>query len=368
MPVRTSKDRPILLLGAYGRGNIGDDAFTLCATELFKGRTIYINAAHNLLLPQEAVGKVRTISTDSIKDIIAKLHLLLSVKEIIYWGGDLWVKLYGTKRPRRLLYKMLAINLLMRLTGKKVHYIGCGIGPLAGFSLWLARLSAGLAETIVVREQRSADTLRIPSIKVLPDLTINLPYNKPLLHKLPNGKPFVIVISVLWSIPDRKRNFPKLLNQISKLLDSLPSKDFSITLLPMQISSTEKFDDLWAAKQLEKQIKKHTVTIHTARDIEAAIKCLRECHLVIGTRLHANILAILNATPSIGIAYRPKVRSFFTDNQLNEYCLGLDNLEGLENLFKKVYSNYHTIAQLFHHASEYNLNQKTAYAELVKEL
>lgn len=359
--------KPILLLGAYGRGNAGDDVFILSAASLFADRTLYINSADDSLLPQQARGRFQTISTVSPKDMLKKIRLFLGVGDVVYWGGDLWVKLYGTKTPRQLLYKMVIVNALLRVSGKRIYYIGCGIGDLTGYSRWLARLSGRMAQTIVVREQRSAQVLSLTNLKVLPDLAINLPHHQATLHALPTTRPFHIVVSVLWSIPEPERNFPQLISHIADLLNGLPTKDFRITLLPMHITG-EMHDDLWASEQLAELIKKHQVSMHTERDLDSIIKLLAESDLVIGTRLHADILAVLNATPAIGISYRPKVRSFFADNQLGAYCLDLDDLAELPRLFHEVHDHYAEVSRTFYEVSKHNLSRRSEYAALVRGL
>jgi len=363
----TTPPKPILLLGAYGRGNAGDDVFILSAAALFQDRILYINSADDSLLPAQVKDHIKTISTVSAWDLFKKIKLFLSIKEVVYWGGDLWVKLYGTRTPRRLLYKMVLTNALLRASGKQVHYIGCGIGDLHGYSRWLARLSARMAKTVVVREQRSSQVLNLGKLQVLPDLAINLPYHQTVLHTMPSSQPFSIVISVLWSVPDPAYNFPKLIEHIARLVDELPAKDFKITLLPMHIPG-EMHDDLWASKQLAQQIKKRTVDIYIARDLPAIIDCLAKSNLVIGGRLHANILAALNATPCIGISYRPKVRSFFADNKLDEYCLGLDEIARLPEIFHTIYENYAAVSETFYQVSERNLSKRAAYAALIRGL
>lgn len=364
---QNTPSKPILLLGAYGRGNAGDDVFILSAASLFAGRTLYINSADDSLLPQQARGVMQTISTVSPKDLLKKIKLFLNVGEVVYWGGDLWVKLYGTKTPRQLLYKMVIVNALLRVAGKRIYYVGCGIGDLHGYSRWLARLSGRMAKTIVVREQRSAEVLSLGNLKVLPDLAINLPHHHAVLHTFPTDRPFRLVISVLWSIPDPARNFPRLIDQIAELLNNLPAKDFEITLLPMH-STGEAHDDLWASEQLAKRIKKHKIHMYGDRNLSSIIKLLAESDLVIGTRLHADILAVLNATPAIGISYRPKVRSFFADNQLEAYCLGLDDLAELPRVFQGVYDNYAAVSRVFYDVSKHNLSKRSDYESLIRDL
>jgi polysaccharide pyruvyl transferase WcaK-like protein len=361
--------KPILLLGAYGRGNIGDDIFSICAAQLFSGHPVYINSAHDNLLPEEVRGKIKTISTIHMSDLVKKLRLFWHISHVVYWGGDLWVLLYGNRVPRQILYKMLVVNTLLRLSGKKVYYIGCGIGDLHGYSLWLARMSARMAKLVVVREYRSANKLAFDHITVLPDIAINLPYIKPRLHKPPHGgRQYSIVISILWSIPKMEQNFPKLIKSIAEMLDNLPAHQYKLTLLPMQISHREKLpDDLWALEQLAKLIQNHDVSIYTQHDVDTVCQLLSDAHLVLGTRLHACILSVLSGTPTIGIAYRQKVTSYFKDNGLSEYCIDLETLDKLTDIFNKINDNYKSVSHSFFKASKNNLRSRKAYRELINQ-
>jgi len=353
-----------ILLGSYGRGNLGDDVFLLAAAELFAKHKLYINSADDAQLPESAKVVVSTISTVSMRDILKKLRVFVEVKNIVYWGGDVWVELYGDRFPRQSLYKMVALNALARLWGKKIHYVGCGIGRLHGWSLKLARLSARLSHTIISREKRSADVLGIDGITVMPDLAINLPYYKPRLHKLPkSGEPFTIGISLLYHLPDPEKNFPKLAEHIASFIDSLPADKFKVVLLPMLVSKRESHDDLWASKQVQARLKKSEMRceIYQAASLEDMIDKLGSFDLVIGTRLHANILGTFNATPCIGIAYRAKVSSFFADNNMSQYCIDLDELNQLPGLFWNMYHEYEDVAKEFYQASGHNLEQRKAY-------
>lgn len=361
---RKAKTPSTILLGSYGRGNLGDDVFLIAAAELFSKHKLYINSADDTQLPESAKVVVSTISTVSMSDIIKKLKVFLEVKNIVYWGGDVWVELYGDRFPRQSLYKMVALNALARLWGKKVHYVGCGIGRLTGWSLWLARLSARLSHTIITREKRSADVLGLGSVTVMPDLAINVPYYKPRLHTMPRaGKPFVIGVSLLYHLPDPAQAFPRLAEHIAAFIDSLPPDRFKVVLLPMLVSKREPYDDLWASQEVQKRLTESHVEceIYQASSLEDMVNKLGSFDLVIGTRLHANILGTFNATPCLGIAYRAKVTSFFRDNDLDQYCIDLNQLEALPKLFADIYKHYDAIAKQFYEASQHNLNQKEAY-------
>lgn len=358
--------KPILLLGAYGRGNAGDDVFLHSAIELFPDKKIYINSAHDELLPEIAKTRMTTISTISASDTLKKIKIFFQIKDIIYWGGDLWVELYGTKMPRQLLYKMFISNILFRATGKRIHYVGCGIGALNGFSLWLARSSARMAKNIALRENRSFKVLGIKRAVVLPDLAVALPYNKTTLHKKPQATQiFKIVISILESIPERETNFPRLINSIAELVNDLPADQFEITILPMHKAVDDPHDDVWASNELAKLINdKHEIKIIDDNSLENVIELLRNSNAVIGTRLHSNILATINGTACLGIAYRPKVKSFFSDNGIPEMCITLDELDKLKDSFWDLYNNYDAISEKYNKISADLLSKKSGYKKI----
>jgi len=352
-----------LLLGSYGRGNLGDDVFLVAAAELFANHKLYINSADDSLLPDSAKDLVTTISTTSSRDALKKLKIFLKVKNIVYWGGDVWVELYGNRFPRQSLYKMVALNTLARLFGKKIHYVGCGIGKIHGWSLLLAKISARLSHTVIAREQRSAEVLGLAGVEVMPDLAINLPYYHPRLHALPRGKkPFVIGISLLYHVPEPLQNFPRLAMHIAQFIESLPADTFRVVLLPMLVSEREPHDDLWASQQVKSMVGSNvSVDIYQAKSLSDMVRALGDFDLVIGTRLHANILGTFNGTPCLGVAYRAKVHSFFRDNHLENYCIELDSLQSLPTVFRGMYENYDAVAQQFYDASQRNLAQREAY-------
>lgn len=365
MSVKNS-DKPILILGAYGRGNVGDDIFTVTAASMLKNRRVYVNSADDSLLPNEVKGRLKTISTTNSSDYKRKIKLFFSIKTVIYWGGDLWVELYGAPMPRQLLYKMLLVNCLLKLFGKKVYYVGCGIGPLAGYSLMLAKMSARLSDGLILREARSAKLIGVKST-VMPDLAVNIPYLVDAPHPIFSER-FTIVISTLWSIPSPDKNFQNMIEGIAEAVNKLPYKHVRVVLLPMHINSGEKgYDDLWACEELKK-ILDGDVSIFMQRELSKVVDLLRKADLIIGGRLHANIIGLLNSTPCIGLSYRPKIKSFFTDNRLSEYCLELSEVDQLTQKIMYVHDNYSVATEAFYNASALNKKYRAEYQKIVTEM
>lgn len=361
-----NNDKPVLILGAYGRGNVGDDVFTVTAATMLKNRKVYVNSADDSLLPEEVKDRLETISTTTSSDYKRKIKLFFSIKTVIYWGGDLWVELYGAPMPRQLLYKMLLVNCLLKLFGKKIYYVGCGIGPLTGYSLRLAKMSAGLSDGLILREARSAQLIGAKST-VMPDLAVNIPYLVDTPHPAPKDE-FTIVISTLWSIPSPDKNFQNMIKGIANAVNQLPYEQVRIVLLPMHVNDDEKdHDDLWACKELRKMLNGNA-SIFTQRELSKVVTLLREADLVIGGRLHANIIGLLNSTPCIGLSYRPKVSSFFAENDLSEYCLDLSEVNRLYQKITYIHDNYVEAAEAFYNASTSIKKYRTQYQKLVTEM
>jgi polysaccharide pyruvyl transferase WcaK-like protein len=338
---KTAKQEGILLLGSYGRGNLGDDAFLLAALKLFDGYRLFINAARTELLPRAVRGQVTSIATNSNKDIMQKLRVFRSVRHIVYCGGDVWVELYENRFPRQSLYKMVVVNLLARLFGKQVHYLGVGIGNLQGYSLFLARLSARMANSIVLREPRSARVLNTGNVQVLPDLVTNLDIT-PQTKSRKRSEKYVIGISILYHLPDPEENFPRLIAILKDTLGSLPKQQFRIVLFPMLISSDDEHDDAWASVKLHEALPEADISIFEGREVEEYVAALRDVDLLIGTRLHASIIAMLAGVPCLGISYRPKVAQFFEMNGLGEYSINLTDLNAalLNKKLQHIFSHH----------------------------
>jgi len=360
----SSASKPILLLGSYGRGNIGDDAFLAAAIKHFpESSALYVNSAYDELLPRVARDRTQTLATTSKHDLRKKVKAFRGIKHVVYCGGDLWVEVYGTAYPRRPLYEMIAMNFMARVSGKRVYYLGCGVGDLHGYSLFLARISARLANTVIVREPRSAKVQGLRRSVVLPDLIASLGWPaKPKQHT--PGKPFTIGISILYHLPNPEHTFPQLLETLHEFVASLPNDKFRIVLFPMMVSPSDTKDDLWAARQLQLALEDVVeVVISSARELEDLVEELTDVDLMIGTRLHANIIALLSGTPCLGIAYRPKVSSFFTANKLQDYCIDLSHLttKNLSELFWTMCNAYTEVMQRIMSARDYNIQEGASY-------
>jgi len=62
-------------------------------------------------------------------------------------------------------------------------------------------------------------------------------------------------------------------------------------------------------------------------DVTELREHFRSVSVVVGTRLHSCIVAMLAGTPAIGLAYQPKSLGTFRLLNLEEYCLDVESFE-----------------------------------------
>ena len=355
--------KKILLIGSYGRGNLGDDAFIYAAIKLFPNCEIYINSANDEFLPKDLRSRVKSIQTTGMGDFVTKIRTLFSVSHVVYFGGDLWVELYGDRFPRMSLYKMAILNCVLKVLGKKIAYFGCGAGKIKGYSLFLARVSACLASVIIVREQNSKDVLNLEKIQVLPDVTINL-FELVDKQNFPSRE---IGISVMYYIPDPVTNYKKYVQDLKNLIVYLHNTyNFRIKLIPMLISD-DVHDDQHVCEDILKELGDvDRVSIMEYDGIDNFLTQLSLFDIVISTRLHGSILSILSKVPAIGISYRPKVASFFKKINLPNFAVAIDEIESIKIIVGDTLLNYNDVIDRIDKARLELLTFKNEYDDAAK--
>jgi hypothetical protein len=95
--------------------------------------------------------------------------------------------------------------------------------------------------------------------------------------------------------------------------------------LAIDFVSMESTDDVWnqrvaSALQLDP-------VIHKPTDCQQFFELAGASKLVIGTRLHCNILATVTDTPTISLEYRPKNRDFMASIGCESMCYRVDQLD-----------------------------------------
>jgi hypothetical protein len=82
-----------------------------------------------------------------------------------------------------------------------------------------------------------------------------------------------------------------------------------------------------------------------------SVTALEHCHVMVAMRFHSVLMSVRTGIPTIGFDYHPKVKSFFQENGLSDYCISLDDLAGLSELISYIKLNYAEVCREFNDVS-----------------
>lgn len=262
----------ILLAGYYGYNNLGDEL--LCRTI----GDILINNHHQVTVLSRVNRKV------------PKLLALVWQNECLLFGGGSLLQDVSGRGLTIVFYAGLAI--LAKLLGKKVFFVGQGIGPVRkNFNIWLVRKALMVSDFVSVRNKESAAFLQAAGINKF-FMANDLFFAAKVKFNAVNNKRKKIVFSF------RPLNFDyaKELVLIMQELATIPNTDFYI--VPMHAP----FDE-----QIIAPLKKIPGVHCVAYNQEKIIQTIAQADLAVGMRMHFLLLAAKHHVPFIGIAYDPKV-------------------------------------------------------------
>lgn len=174
-----------------------------------------------------------------------------------------------------------------------------------------------------VRDTESLNLVKEFSSQVFmtPDLSFLYPRQ---IKRNPSGK--VIGVNLrIWDF-DENRTYPN--QRWVGAINSLPGLKKTIPL-----SFLKGLEDESAMNEVEGE-KNH----HFDMSLYENLGCM------IGMRLHSVIFSIQNAIPTIGIAYAPKVERFFSELNLEDFCLRLNEYDLLREKFEELLNKSDTIS------------------------
>ena len=299
----------IMICGAYGRGNAGDDAILDAIVQEMRAldpeRTICVMSRR----PQETRLTYRTgaVYTFNIFSILRRFrHAALYING----GGTLMQDVTSTRSIWYYCYTLRAA----KKRGCKVMMYGCGIGPInrAGNRKMAAKTIEGSVDRITLRDENSRQELARmgvtrPDIRVSADPTIILdaaPYEVVSLAMEqsgidPNGR----------YIGFGLRNWKGLdaaLPAIAAAADYAYEKHgLTPVFVPIEFPS-----DLTPAERVGALLHCPWHAVRTRQPIEVTIGILARMKTVVGIRLHSLMFSAGQGVPVVGMSYDIKVDSF----------------------------------------------------------
>ncbi len=322
---RKNKRDGVLICGAYGKGNAGDDAIleAICAQlrSFDPDLPLYVLSR----TPEETRRRYR-IGAVYTFNYFAYTRLMRRVRLYISGGGSL---IQDITSSRSLYYYLSSLRSAHRRGCKTLMY-GCGIGPVSDRHLRLAgRTIDRCTDCITLRDSASPAVLRQmgvsrPEIHVTADPAL-------LLDPAPDGQVDSFLLShgiqpdgryVMFAL----RPWHGFAAQVDAFAAGAEYGYAQYGLTPVFMAFEPKHDLAAAQAVCEKLgCPYHILSTPNSGGLIAGV--MRRMQAVCAMRLHALIFAAGQGVPLVGVVYDPKVSGFLDDLGQKRY-VPLDRLDG----------------------------------------
>lgn len=266
---------------------------------------------------------------------------------ILFVGGGYFRSSKGVKQSLNL-FMQLAPFLFANLFQSKKIVCPISFGPFA--YAWQEKMTASIFTDytlISTREHISYAVLKKYGIKNLilsTDHALLLNVNQRTQSRKKN-KYLIIGITVRnWGSRTKQYRFE---NELAHALYTV-SHIMNIKILPIiQVDAPEYGDnDSEVTERIIKQLKKKNMSVLPLRvnkSLKYAIETYSRIDLLIGMRMHSNILSAIQYKPFIGIAYEHKTKGIAEQLGMNDFVIELSQIEKIPSLVLKVGKSYQTI-------------------------
>ena len=306
---REGKQSAVTVCGAYGRGNVGDEAILQAILgeirEADPDVTIY--AVSRDPKSTRMTHRVRAVHTF---DLLAFWRLAGRTKLLLNGGGSL----IQDVTSRRSLWFYLYTLAAAKRRGARVVMYGCGIGPVKypGDQRLSARVISKNADVITLREDHSREELlrlgvKGPEILLAADPSLTLDgagedrtESALLTAGLdPRGDYLCFALRPWPGFEEKAAAFGEAAETLSREMGLTP------VFLPIDQSR-----DPAAAELAAKSLTVPHFLLPAAPDPETVTGILSRMKAVVSMRLHGLIFAAGRGVPLVGVVYDPKVRAF----------------------------------------------------------
>ena len=300
----------VLICGAYGHGNSGDDAILEAIVRQMQDIDPKMPVSVLSRRPKETMQRYGIDAVYTF-NLLSFMRLMKKTKLYINGGGSL---IQDVTSRRSLWYYLFTIRTAKSL-GNKVIMYGCGIGPVDYVSdqKLVKRILNKYVDIISLREDHSLEELKAfnvtnPEIVLSSDPALSLPpANAEVVSEKmrelgldPDGKYVCFTLRRWRGFSSRAVYFAKAATHMYK----------KYGLIPVFLSINHR-NDGDAAERVSSMLRDVPYHIlRTPMDSSLTIGFMAKMQLNVSMRLHGLVFAASQGVPLVGVAYDPKVTAF----------------------------------------------------------
>jgi polysaccharide pyruvyl transferase WcaK-like protein len=272
-------------------------------------RTLSLARSLAMAIVVIAVGEMSKKAAMMLMSVLAprSFRVLRGVDTLVIAGGGY---MYSSRRTvnMSLWHSLLSIR-FAQVAAKRTVMMPQSVGPVS------TRLDATLIEwaldrtSVVVRERRSLYASRVPlqldSSRLVDDIAFYGAFGSQATIEERSGVR-VVVMDWRWSNSSDPGAFQDYIAQVALVIDGLIESGFPVVIGGHSSLPEHDQDDIEVARMVQAACASSAVEIDEDTDVRHLEETYARCALVIGTRLHACIMAVAVGTPAISLAYQEK--------------------------------------------------------------
>lgn len=237
---------------------------------------------------------------------------------------------------------------LARGLGKRLLMMPQSIGPFRRRSDELIAAAALRAvDRIVVREEQSATEARrlvgvSREIVVCPDIALYGWEGKACMRREAmslDKSVGLIAMDWTWARRAGSQELGRYVSKLGEFVSHLDESGLRVRLLASSLVPSEGQDDQEIAASVLAKARVHDTSNAwidwEANDVEGLRSALRDQAVVVSTRLHGGLLAMVEGRPAVTLAYQPKATATYQLLGLSELCLDVQSFS-VKELAQKV--------------------------------
>lgn len=299
----------VVICGAYGHGNAGDDAILKSIIQSVKRQDEFMPVT---VLAKNTQSIKKRYRVDSVYtfDIFKMIKVMRKSRLYINGGGTL---IQNATSLRSLWYYLFTLR-MAKFLGNKVDMYGCGIGPVTGARniRLVKKVLDRSVDTITLRERDSMEELKSfgvknpeiilssdPALALIPSPAQDAELYLKKYGLDPQGHYICFMLRTWYGFDDKAKALAECANHAFK----------TYGLTPVFIS-LNIFHDTEAAKKVTQYVTCPFHILDDQTEPEMLISVLAYMDVVVSMRLHGLILSALSGAPLVGISYDPKIGSF----------------------------------------------------------
>lgn len=253
-------------------------------------------------------------------------------------------------------YTLLKWSVLAKLAGSKLAFMSVGAGPIdARLSRILVRFALLFADYTSFRDTASKSLIECAGFKnrgpVYPDLAHSLVIQRDLArdstaasagrHPVVGINPMPMYDRRYWCVTDDSRYYDYV-RKLSEFSAVLMREGYPVFFFATQPKDENVINDvLDMIPQDVKEKSSSAELIKQARSVDGLMEVLATADVVVATRFHGTLMALMAERPVLGICYYRKTRDLLKETGQEAYAVDLDSFQPDELLrrFRSLVAN-----------------------------